>query len=367
MRKIIKLIFLVSIVFSGCTTGKGISPSPESLSTSEITPTEILLGSCSTLDNTGRIVEKGKIVFYDPDKGLYFYDALSGEEQLIPNTIDTLTPAVSPDRKRIAYFDFRSQTGYVISADRNRIEPHIKGKFDGYFYGWLDNHKVIFVDRSRTDGSIITLEVDTGNISQTITGLQDLYSLDPNRWYAGGDWPSVIFDSTLSRMIYLSGELHGEAKGKLGFIMREMGTRKLLWSKVSSDVGVQPKWSPDDALAAVVITKDDETGDQIYIIDREGREVQVINTDTTGINVVEWSPNGKRLSFGNDGVLAIYNFTSTQLHEYRLPEEIWNIVWSPSGNQIAVKNFLVDLSSGCAMPLKSGNAWGPLAWLADMP
>lgn len=330
------------------------------------TPTAIQtpLGVCNSLEGMGNIKAEGKIVFYNPDQGLYFYDVESGVEQLISNTIDALAPEASPDHKRIAYFDFRNQMGYVISANGSRVEPHIKGKFDGYFYGWLDNHKVIFVDRSRSDGSIITLGVDTGNISQTVTALQDLYNFGPNRWYASGDWPTVIFDSKLSRMVYMNTP---DEAGKWGFTMRETGTLKLLWSRVSSDFGVQPKWSQNDEFAAVVITQDDEAGDQIYIIDREGQEVQVINTNSIGINVVEWSPDGKSLSYGSSDVLAIYDFVSNQLHEFRLPEEIWSIVWAPTGNQIAVESFLVDLSNGCAMPLESGDPWGPLAWLIEEP
>jgi dipeptidyl aminopeptidase/acylaminoacyl peptidase len=165
-------------------------------------------------------------------------------------------------------------------------------------------------------------------------------------------------------MVYMS---IPDETGKWGFIMREAGTNKLLWSKVSSDFGVQPKWSPGDTFVAVVITKDDEIGDQIYIIDREGVEAQVINTNTIGINVVEWSPDGKRLSYGSTNVLAIYDFASDQLQEFQSLEEIWSIVWSPVGDQIEAGRVLIDLPTDCIFPFKPNELLGPYAWLIGEP
>jgi len=316
-----------------------------------------------------RIKAEGKIVYYKPNDGLYFYDVTNEEKHIIPNTIDIFTPLIasSPDHKRIAFFDFDNGAGWVISANGNRTEVYIKEKINGIFYGWLDNKRVIFVDRSHSDGSIVTLDIDTGIVNKTATGLHDLFSLGPNRWYAGGDQPTAIFDSTLSRLIYLSGELPNEAVGKWGFIMRDMETQKVLWSSKSNDLGVQPKWSPDNSHAAILITSENESNDQIYIVNREGQDIQTIDTNIIGVDLIEWSPDGTEISYAGKDVLEVYDFASKELQEYQLDEQAAVIVWSPTGKQIATKGFLIDRPNGCVFKLEPDNQFEPLAWLADTP
>jgi dipeptidyl aminopeptidase/acylaminoacyl peptidase len=168
-------------------------------------------------------------------------------------------------------------------------------------------------------------------------------------------------------MVYMSGELPDENFGSWGFIMRERETNLLLWSEDSSALGVQPKWRPDDALVAVVIPTDDERDDQIYLIDQDGKEVQIIDTNIIGINVVEWSPDGKWLSYGNADALAVYGFAANQLYEFQLPKEIWSIVWSPNGNQLIAGGFLIELSNDCISPFEPKGLLGPYGWLVKEP
>ncbi|NOT03209.1 MAG: hypothetical protein HOP27_01275 [Anaerolineales bacterium] len=383
MKRIRNITFFLFILLSGCTFSNGVEPSPAAIGTQMIqslsTPTANLATtqesqkSCNLSGGVLPVKSEGKIIFQvpdmSPDMGLYFYDVQDGQKYIIPNTEGAFNPYVasSPDHEKVAFFDIKSGNVVIISADGTPTELITKDKIDGVFYGWLDNNNIIFVERSHFDGSIITLDSNTGNVDETTTGLHDLFSLGPNNWYAGGDQPSVIFDSTLSRMVYLSGELPGESIGKWGFIMRDRNTQNVLWSRSSADLGTKPKWSPDNEYIAVAAGNK-----KIYIINKNGEEIKEIDTADTGATLIEWSPDGKKLSyvfFNYNEKLVVYDLASDQAQQYTVHQETGRIVWSPDSKQIATAGSLVDLSTNCVFTINADNQSepNPLAWLVESP
>lgn len=378
MKRIRNITFFLFILLSGCTFSNGGEPSPVAIGTQMIqslsTPTANLATtqesqkSCNLSGGVLPVKSEGKIIFQvpdmSPDMGLYFYDVQDGQKYIIPNTEGAFNPYVasSPDHEKVAFFDIKSGNVVIISADGTTTELITKDKIDGVFYGWLDNKNIIFVEKSRSDGSIVTLDIETGKIQETRTNLHDVF-FDSLHWYAGGSQPSVIFDSALSRMIYLSGELPGESIGKWGFIMRDRNTQNILWSGPSSNFEAMPKWSPDNEYAAVAASSE-----KIYIINKNGKEIKEIDTADVGVTLIEWSPDGKKLSyvFYNYGEkLAVYDLASDQARQYTVHQETGRIVWSPDSKQIATAGSLVDLSTNCVFTINADNQSepNPLAWL----
>jgi len=123
--------------------------------------------SCNLSSGVLPVKAEGKIIFQQPDMGpdigLYFYDMQDGQKYIIPNTEDAFGPFVasSPNHEKAAFFEVKSESVGIISADGTTTELNIKHKIDGIFYGWLDNKTIIFVEKSHSDGSIATLDIET--------------------------------------------------------------------------------------------------------------------------------------------------------------------------------------------------------------
>ncbi len=382
MKRIRNITFFLFILLSGCTFSNGGEPSPVAIGTQMIqslsTPTANLATtqesqkSCNLSGGVLPVKSEGKIIFQvpdmSPDMGLYFYDVQDGQKYIIPNTEGAFNPYVasSPDHEKVAFFDIKSGNVVIISADGTTTELITKDKIDGVFYGWLDNKKIIFVEKSRSDGSVVTLDIETGKIQETRTNLHDV-NFDTVHWYAGGSQPSVIFDSTLDKIVYLSNEVPPPTDlPRRGFIMRDRETQKVLWAKESYFVTVQPKWSPNSEYAAVVITNEDSG--KIYIINKNGEEIKEIDTADAAVILIEWSPDGKKLSyvfFNYNEKLAVYDLASDQTQQYIVHQETGRIVWSPDSKQIATAGSLVDLSTNCVFTINADNQSepNPLAWL----
>jgi len=340
------------------------SPSPEPTEAPNpqavYTPTQALISKgCESQNNLQQLNTTGKIVFYEPDKGLIFYNPQTNQDGL-PLETEKYVVESSPDKKRIFIFDYPGTSGDVITSDGNKSIINAN-EINGIFYGWLNNQKIVFVDLNHSDGSITILDIETGKTEEKITNLTNI-NFDTIHWYAGGSQPSVIFDSSLSRLIYTSRELPSINQPHLGFILQDYETKKVLWSKQSTDIAVEPKWSPDGNFVAVAITE--ENSDRIYFLDGDGNEIQTINTNAF-IYQMEWSPNGKQIAFNSDNAIIVYNLVTKNRNDYKLSESIYNIVWSPNSDQLAIKGALIDFSTNCIFSLKPENQNGPLAWLID--
>jgi WD40 repeat protein len=332
------------------------SPQP----TQSSTPTQISASKdCGSQNDIKQTSAIGKIVFNEPNKGIYFYDIQKGQNgPPIDGTTPWLNIEASPDKRRIVIFNQPGEAGKIITSEGMQSIINT-GKIDGSFYGWLNNEKLIFVDHNHSDGSVIIFDIGTGRTEERVTNLTDV-NFDPVFWYAGGGWPSVIFDSSLSRLIYTK---FVQDQPPLGFILRDYDTKKVLWEKHTLDISVKPKWSPDGKYVAVVVTND--SNDQIYILDRNGKETQIIDTYLFGVNQIEWSPNSEKISFNVDKDLTIYDLTTKQRHGHKMAQDIFWIVWSPDSNQLAVKGAIIDDSTNCVFTFKPENPIGPMAWLVE--
>lgn len=340
------------------------SPSPELMETPNLqtinTPVQGSINKDCETQNNLQQTTTGKIVFYEPNKGFILYNPQTNQDGL-PLETTKYDVEASPDQRRIFVSDYPGTSGEVFTSNGNKSTVNAN-EIKGIFYGWLNNQKLVFVELNHSDGSVTILDIETGKTEEKITNLTDV-NFDAIHWYAGGSQPSVIFDSSLSRLIYTSREIPSRDQPHLGFILRDYETKNVLWSKQSTDIVVKPKWSPDGNFVAVAINN--ENSEQIYILDSDGNETQIIDTNPFWIYQLEWSPNGKQIAFSTDNAVTVYDLVTNHRNDYKLSKSIYNIVWSPNSDQIAVKGALIDFSTNCIFPLKTENENGPLAWLVD--
>jgi Tol biopolymer transport system component len=99
-----------------------------------------------------------------------------------------------------------------------------------------------------------------------------------------------------------------------------------------------PVWSPDGQMLAFYG----------YIINADGSGLRPLLPDepNTGVNLISWSPDGRRVVFGQFANVFTVNkdgSEKTQLTQFT-SGRLGNIVWSPNGKKIAF-NYYHDLLS----------------------
>ena len=128
------------------------------------------------------------------------------------------------------------------------------------------------------------------------------------------------------------------ARGDIFTVPVEKGpTRNLTQSSDAHDR--LPRWSPDGTTIAFVSDKSGE--EQIYVVDQDGDSEPVQITDSLAGRLFhpEWSPDSKRIAFGDkDGDVYVLDVETKELqtiaHEINGGTNVYR--WSPHGGFIAV-------------------------------
>ena len=337
---------------------------------SSLTPTSPPVVTVTTLQANGQLCTPsqqpipgemaGKILYTGSDSLLHFLDLQTRQEVAIAQTQNIFGPwiSVSPDHAKVALFDQETNIVQVVSAADQSVRALQSQDIDGLFYGWLTNQKILFVEKSTSDGSVIVFDTGTGSTSEIHTNLDDV-NFDPIRWYAGGELPSVIFNSALDRLIYLIMHTPETPPFPLAYILREYPSNKTLWERGTSDVGPKPTWTTNGNYVALELTEDQVDKSDVIILDKNGDELHTIEVNSGFLYELEWSPDGTQLGFlseidQNATELTIYDISTNKLQTYLLNQQgnsgisiSKNIVWSPDSSFIVSAGYFVDTQNGC--------------------
>jgi TolB protein len=226
-----------------------------------------------------------KIVFVSDrggSKELYQID-FDGENlaQLTHDKSLALSPAVSPDGKKICYTSYKENNPdlYLLSVDTKQVKPIAMFPGLNFAADWAPDNQTL----------ALTLSKD---------GNPELYLLDS-----------------------ASGE--------------EVRLTKNRWNDVS------PSWSPDGS--EIVYTADQVGAPQIYMMNRDGGNIRRL-TFRGSYNVSPaWSPTGDLIAFSSsmDGDFNIYTVQVNGDNLQQLTQNAGNNedpVWSPDGRYIAFQS-----------------------------
>jgi Tol biopolymer transport system component len=198
-------------------------------------------------------------------------------------------PAWSPDGSTMAFQTDRAPAGiWVVEADGSNLRPLIADRPD--FVGpahpaWSpDGHSIAF-DAAANDsaadypGVIMIADADGTNARRVA------------KFTEGLAWPSwspdggtITFDADTNGM------------GPFIFSVKTDGT--LLRRLTTSDLAIQPKWSPDGRqIAYAGVNFDDPAGlHRIWIMQKDGSSPRVLTASGTH-RAPSWSPDGRQLAY----------------------------------------------------------------------
>ena len=207
---------------------------------------------------------------------------------ITPDGDEVLSPAWSPDGKRIAYTKFAAGQGSIVlidvaSGQRTALAPTTKAlNFTSAFSP--DGRTLAFARATEEGTDIYTAEVATGCCLQRLTVGRYSDNLSPS--YAP-DGRRMAFVSTRAGLPQI-------------YVMGADGTDQELLAPF--DYGVTgssnaPEWSPDGA--SVVFHRDVDRSPQIFVLDVAGRKVRQLTSSGRNEDPT-WAPDGKHVAFVSD-------------------------------------------------------------------
>lgn len=178
---------------------------------------------------------------------------------------------------------------------------------------------IVFVSERDGDDEIYLLDPET-NTTEKLTDNNDTDSYP--RW--SHDKIRILYLSRISPKTYL-------------FVMNPDGSEKINLTPDSSRIN-QCEWSPTSYLIACTRPREDLSGDNLIIVDSIDESISIAYMSPGNIFDIAWSPDGNNIAMAPndyDG-LRIYNITNDTVNEYELGDGFpQKVAWSNNGNRLA--------------------------------
>jgi TolB protein len=266
-------------------------------------------------------------MYFDPS-GVTVYERRRDDDPLrwtrvtLPENMDVM-PAWSPDGTLIA---FRSGTSggtggiYVIESTGGGLRKITNSKMREDEISWSpDGKRIAFANGERPRLNLYTVDVETGKVSEMVTGGGNNYS--PSWSPTGGEivfcsdrtGPSEIWSVSLA-----SGELNqissdgGNTRPAVspsaqsiawirdgqGVVIMDPVKERLLRIRTPRRVHYAPAWSPDERYIAV--TAEDWGSMDVYLLKTDGSNVLLLTKNHKRDVMPAWSPDRRRIALASD-------------------------------------------------------------------
>ena len=190
-----------------------------------------------------------------------------------------------------------------------------------------DGAKIAFVsnrnNENRDHKQIWVIDADGKNPIRLTDGLVDSY---PD-WSPDGT--KIVYDA------HLVPEGHNLAPGGIA-VMDADGNNKRL---VKNARGVHPTWSPDGKRIAFSSGKNPGRGQQIYVMDVDGRNRSRLTRDFVHKRLPSWSHDGRRIAYVGDNVIWVVDSDGENPRQLTWHVTESHPTWSPDSEFIAFTSF----------------------------
>lgn len=356
----------------------------------------------------GVLVAQNQARLRPPSREVYILDIKNNRNVLANLPMEGIQfGKTSPDGKWIAYSrNFWDSAGEnIVSEDITisslngqtyKFSPKkvVQNNPDWLFLltkEWLDNNHLLVglnVPNQNILGTLTVFVWDpfTGEKQVIKPDFPELYDTQTHPFPSWG-YGVVVYNPSLTRALYFRSE---DGLSGFQYVLWDMNKGESIASFPIYDVTIDPRWSPDGTKVAIVDYKDQE---EISIIDDDGQLSQLTHIGDSykyvGIRNLYWSPDGNHIAFSlwsklsDDDVktdahiatLAVADATTGKVTNTCIPIGAnyggnLDMVWSPNGKQLVVKDesvdnynrlILVDIERGVAMQIAEN--MDPFGWM----
>ncbi len=270
----------------------------------------------------------GPPIFFESDRGgntdIYSIDP-SGENEtnFTKSDWDEFSPAVSPDRRSVAFMSGSAEVNNIEVMTVSGSERVAVTQADARHgdITWSPNSERIAYVMER-DGRHQVMVVNKDGSKRGL--LTTIPAQEVGDWSRNGD--SVAF------------AVRDEARGL--YVRNPDGVNEF---RLTDQPDSSPRLSPDSKRVAFISTRDGNK--ELYMVDVDGGNLARVTQTEAPEYDISWSPNGQTILFVSerDGNPEIYSISKDGSNLNRLTYN--NVedrypVWSPSGDRIAFVSYL---------------------------
>ena len=247
------------------------------------------------------------------------------EVRLSNNGADEITPAWSPDGRKVAFASDRGD-GYdsifVMNSDGSN-QTQITNSSFVYDYApeWSpDGTKLVYqqYDENADRTKLYVINADGTNRIQF--GASTIYN-DAAYWSPDGT--KIVFTG------------YASANSDIYMVNADGSGQVRLTTAAGDDY--EPNWSPDGT--KIVFTSSRDGRQEVYVMNSDGSSQTRLTTATGGSRSAVWSPDGSKIAFlsWRDGTAEIYVMNANGTSQTRLTNTAAGektLVWSPDGTKL---------------------------------
>ncbi len=352
---------------------------------------EVLSGGIVMLGHeTGGTADQKQRIYYTT-----FIDMATGQQtQIVTQDENQDQHIVSPDRNYIAFdnliFNPEKDELVIASYDGQRLITIPHEKKWGSILGWTNDQRLLLsydepvIDangKQKTLNSYLVLDPFRDNsmiLRPNFPNIDDYLNYQP--FWNG--WNGIIYDTTLTRAIYL--RFIGSDEDRFTFAIWDVEKQQLIStleeiyteSSSSGRAAPMPVWAPDGSYFFVMgqnLTSDGQVMFELYRVSRDGQVEQL--THLTSVAIIKGytfslSQDGRKIALyfrpkydGKQSHLAVLDLETLDVTDYCIPERGYTDrapIWSPDSTQFLVTDqydqdhrrvILVDITKDLAVDI----------------